>query len=212
MRNYTWFYGIFHWFMHYFLTIMLWWSSGITLFPSYISTTLFGILWEPHVLDYVLVIVISSLIDLDHLPVLKKFGFKRYILAEKRFVSPLHNFFFLSVLSILSSFSIMFVSRKVGVFLFSIVLHLIWDIFEDVVIFRTSFRRWEKTWGLDTQDLEEGYNELLQIEAQQPKKESRIKKIGAKLKERGGKLKEKGVRLRERIRRKKAAAQPAVVS
>jgi hypothetical protein len=106
----------------------------------------------------------------------------------------------------------MFVSRKVGVFLFLIVLHLIWDIFEDVVIFRTSFRRWEKTWGLNTQDLEEAYNELLQIEAQQPKKESRIKKIGAKLKERGGKLKEKGVRLRERIRRKKAATQPAVVS
>jgi hypothetical protein len=79
-----------------------------------------------------------------------------------------------------------FVSRFLAVVVFSIALHLIWDITEDVVMWRTSFRRWEKTCGLDTKDLEDAYNELLQYEAQQQKKESRIfrvRKIGSKLKE-----------------------------
>jgi len=193
MRNYSWSYGIFHWFVHYLLTVMLWWASGIVIFPFYITTTLFGNLWQPHIVDYFVVIVISSLVDLDHLFVLKKFGFKKYIWAENsmkskitRIVSPLHNFFFLSTLSILSAFMALFVSQFVAVLLFAVVLHILWDIFEDVFIFRTSFRKWEKTWGLDKKDLELTYNDIMQMQAEQPKKESRIskvKKIGSKLKE-----------------------------
>jgi hypothetical protein len=83
--------------------------------------------------------------------------------------------------------------------LFSIVLHIIWDIFEDVVIFKTSFRRWEKTWGLNTKDLEDTYNELMQYEAQQPKKESRISRV-----------RKIGSRLKEKIRRKKEAGMVGV--
>jgi hypothetical protein len=40
------------------------------------------------------------------------------------------------------------------------VLHLLWDIFEDVIVFKTSFRRWEKTWGLEAKQLEDLYKEL----------------------------------------------------
>lgn len=145
-----------------------------------------------NIFDHFLVIVISSLIDLDHLPVLKKFGFKKVIFAEKRIVTSLHNFFFLSFFSITSAFVAIFISKVLGILIFSLALHMIWDIVEDVVVFRTSFRRWEKTWGLDTKELEEAYNEFLQAESSQPKKESKIRRI-----------KTIGIHLRDRIRRKK---------
>lgn len=188
MKNYSWSYGIFHWLIHYVITIALLAVANITILPASLSIPFssLGLPFTGNFLDVLLVIIISSLIDLDHIEFLKKFGFKKYVWAEKRLIAPLHNFFFLSVLSIASASAALFVSKAAGVILFSVVLHVIWDIFEDVVIFRTSFRRWEKTWGLNTKDLEDAYNELLQYEAQQPKKESRIsrvKKIGSKLKE-----------------------------
>lgn len=196
--RYPWYYGIFHWFVHYFLTIMLVAISGIVIIPIFLPYTLFGIYMKNNIVDHFIVIVISSLIDLDHLPILKKFGFRRYLFAEKRIVTPLHNFFVLSVLAIISALSAIFISKALAVVIFSVALHLIWDMIEDVFIFRTTFRRWEKTWGLDAKDLEDAYNELIQFEALQPKKESRIKRISSKLRERGAKLK-------ERIRRKKVA-------
>lgn len=186
MRNYSWYYGIFHWFVHYILTIAFVTAANISIVPIYTPFTLFGMYFRGNIVDQFIVIVISSLIDLDHLFILKKFGFKRYIWAEKRVVAPLHNFFVLAVLSVITAFSAIFVSKIVSVILFAVVLHIIWDMIEDVFIFRTSFRKWEKTWGLNQRDLEQTYNEVLQMEAQQPKKESRItkvKKIGSKLKE-----------------------------
>jgi hypothetical protein len=168
--------------------------SGIVIFPIFISYTLFGIDIKANVVDYFVIIVISSLIDLDHLPTLKKFGSKKYLLAQKRFPSPLHNFFFLCFFSIASAFTLIFISKAIGILIFSIVLHMLWDISEDVFIFRTSYRRWEKTWGLDRKEMEDMYNELLkldeQITQQEVKKESRIKRVASRLKER---LKRKNV-------------------
>jgi len=196
MRTYSWYYGIFHWFMHYTLTILFVAFAQISIFPIYLPYYLFGYYMQNNIVDIFFIIVISSLIDLDHIEFFKKFGVKKYVWAQKRLVSPLHNFFFLSLFAIASAFSALFVSKLLAIMIFSIVLHLLWDIFEDVFIFRSSFRRWEKTWGLDKGDMEKTYNEFLQIEAQQPKKEPRIKKLESK-------LKEKGYALRERIRRKK---------
>jgi hypothetical protein len=158
MRNYSWKYGIFHWIIHFLLAIMLVKFSGISIVPN-----------QPY-RDYAIVIIFTSLIDLDHIQVLKKFGLKKYIWAEKRLPSPLHNFFFLSILGISSAFLAIFVSKTLSVLIFSVALHLIWDIIEDVFIFKTSFRRWEKTWGLNTKDIQELYNELLQIESQKKNK------------------------------------------
>jgi len=195
MRNYSWSYGIFHWFVHYVLTIILWWASGITIFPMYVSFIIGDFVWKASIADYFIIIVISSLIDLDHIQFLEKFGFKKYVWVEKRLVAPLHNFFFLSVLSIASALSALFLSKVISIMIFSVVLHIIWDIVEDVVIFKTSYRRWEKTWGLNTKDLEDAYNELMQYEAQQPKKESRESRLG--------KVRRIATKLKERIRRKK---------
>jgi hypothetical protein len=180
-RNYTWYYGIFHWFVHYVLTILLVTFSGIVIFPIFLPYTLFGFYMKNNILDHFLVIVISSLIDLDHLPVFKRFGFERALFAQKRLVSPLHNFLFLSSISILSAISAMFFSKTIAVILFSVALHMLWDIFEDVVVFKTSFRRWEKTWGLNTKDMEDTYNEILKIGPAEVRKESPFKKFRIRL-------------------------------
>jgi hypothetical protein len=153
------------------LTTALVVASGIKIFHSPLDTIIFAFF-------------ISSLIDLDHFQFLKKFGFRKYIWAEKRLVAPLHNFFFLAALAIASAFSAIFISPILSILIFSMVLHVLWDITEDVFVFRTSFRRWEKTWGLNEKDLEDSYNELLAWESQQPEKPpSRVRKIGRKLKE-----------------------------
>jgi hypothetical protein len=160
--------------------------SGIVIFPVYLPFTLFGIYFNSNIIDHALFILLTSLIDLDHLPVLEKFGVKKVLFAQKRLVSPLHNFFFLSVTAMISAFSAIFISKVVAVLFFSLALHMIWDIFEDVVIFKTSFRRWEKTWGLDTKDLEQAYNDLKEFVQTAPvenKKESSFSKFVARLKD-----------------------------
>jgi len=178
MRKYTFIYGIFHWFIHYFLVVMLVTFSGIEIFPVYLPFTLFGIYFKNNIIDHAIFILITSFIDLDHLPVLKKFGAKRVLFAQKRLVSPLHNFFFLSVTALISGFSALFISKVIAVLFFSLALHMIWDIFEDVVIFKTSFRRWERTWGLNTKELEQSYNdfvnEFVQTTPTESKNESKM--------------------------------------
>lgn len=184
MRKYTWPYGVFHWVMHCSLTVILIAFSGIVIFPIYTSFNIFGVEKKINIADYLLALVITSLIDLDHLTVLRKFGIRRLIFAQKRIISPIHNFFFLSFFSIIAAFISIFFSKAVGILVFVVVLHMIWDILEDVFIFRTSFRRWEKTWGLDKKDLEKAYNELLQFELLREKKESRIRRAVTRIKER----------------------------
>ena len=165
MRNYSWGYGLLHWVMHYILAIMLVAFSGIVIVPISFSFTFFGVCIKPNLIDFFIVIVISSLIDLDHMPVLRKFGARKYILAQKRLVSPLHNFFFLSVFAVASAFSAIFISKVLAVLIFALVLHLLWDIVEDVVIFKTPFRRWENTWGLKKKDIEETYDQVVKQSA-----------------------------------------------
>jgi hypothetical protein len=169
MRNYSWAYGVFHWAVHYVLVVMLVEFSGVVIIPNSLSYTLFSIRINNRILDYIIVIVFTSIIDLDHLQVLMKFGFRNYIWAQKRLVSPLHNFFFLSALGTASAFSAIFISKTIAVVIFAVVTHLLWDMLEDVFIFRTSFRRWERTWGLNTKDIQETYNKLFQSESEQKK-------------------------------------------
>jgi len=202
MRNYTWLYGIFHWFVHYSMTILIVLYSGIVVIPFFIPVDFFGATFSINIIDIILACTLATIIDLDHLPVLKKFGFNKVVFAQKRLVSPLHNFFFLSFTSILSAFMAIFISKEIGVLVFVLIVHLLWDIFEDVFIFRTGFRRWEKTWGLNKEDMEKTYNELLQIEASRPPPEPRMKKISRKLRERSNRLKERGGRISKRFSRK----------
>lgn len=162
MNNYSYRYGVFHWLIHYLLIILLVEASEFILVEDYTYYDFFGISIGIGILNYIIPLLITSLIDLDHLQVLMKFGPKNYVHAQKRLVSPLHNFFFLSFFSIVSAFSAIFISRVLAILTFTFVVHLLWDMFEDVFIFRTSFRRWEKTWGLNKKDIEEAYKTLVQ--------------------------------------------------
>ena len=190
VRNYTWVYGIFHWFIHYVLAWLIIVIGNIHIFPIVLPINLFGTVFQVNYIDIFVVCLITTIIDVDHLAVVFKLGFKRVVFAQKRLIEPFHNFFFLSFFSVLAAIIALFISKELATFIFLIPLHMIWDIIEDVFVFKTSFRRWEKTWGLSTKDLEDAYNELMQMPPE-PKKESRIRKIGLNLKERGSKIKER---------------------
>ncbi|MBS3055736.1 MAG: hypothetical protein J4452_04595 [Candidatus Aenigmarchaeota archaeon] len=177
--RYSWSYGIFHWFVHYSLTILFLAIVDIKIFPNFFPFNFFTYgftIVDYHstgnILDILSVLFVSSLVDFDHLPALRFFGRKKYIHEEKRYVAPLHNFFFLAVFSIAASFSLLFFSKVMGVLFFSIVLHMMWDILEDVLVFKVNFRKWEKTWGINIKEMEDTYNELTKPET--PKKDETL--------------------------------------
>src|SRR3990170_5810540 len=182
--KYSWPYGVFHWLVHYSLTVVLLIASGIAIFPISVPFEIFG--YEIQIsVGHIVALLITFLIDIDHISVFRKFGIGKLMFAQKRLISPLHNFFSLSLFAIISAFVSIFFSRELGLLFFVIVVHMLWDIFEDVFIFRTSFRRWERTWGLNKKDIEDAYNELLQGEPPvQEKKESRIGKAVSRFKDR----------------------------
>lgn len=155
MRNYSWYYGIFHWFVHVTLTVALVLISGISIFPNY-SFSMGG----TNLVDLIFVVIFSSLIDLDHLPVLIKLGPKGFIVAWKKIPSPLHTFFFLSIFSFISLLSGLFISRVLAVLILSIVLHMIWDSFEDFLIFRINDGRWWKIFNISDKKMEKLLQEI----------------------------------------------------
>lgn len=161
--RYTWFYGVFHWFVHYLLAIGLVWSANFHLVDITIPYTLFVYVLNANVVDYFIIFLATSLIDLDHLTVYKKFGRRGiFVFAAKRIPYPLHNFFFLGLFASISAFTAIFGLKILSILIFAPVLHMVWDIFEDAFIFRTSYRKWEKTWGLKTKDLEKMWKDMQQ--------------------------------------------------
>jgi hypothetical protein len=155
MRNYSWGYGIFHWFVHVTLTVVLVLISGISIFPNYSFSV-----WGTNLFDIIFAIIFSSLIDLDHLLVLLKLGPKYFILAQKKIPSPLHNFFFLFIFSFISLLSGLFISRVLAVLILSIVLHMIWDLLEDFLIFRINDGRWWKIFDTHAKEIEKLDSEI----------------------------------------------------
>ena len=160
--RYTWYYGIFHWFIHYVIVIALVWSSSFHLINNFtVQIPLFGYVLQANVADYLLLGLFSSLVDLDHLTVYRKYGRRGiFAFATKRITYPVHNFFFLSLFAGISAFAGIFGLRTLSIILFTPVLHMAWDMFEDTFIFKTSYRKWEKTWGLKTKDLEKLWDDM----------------------------------------------------
>lgn len=165
--KYTFSYGVFHWFIHYVFSSLLVAKSNFYLIdifipiPSYLASFLGIPNNQLNIVDYFLVAVATSLIDLDHLLVFKKFG-KRGIFsfAQYRIAYPLHNFLFFSVFSFLAAIAFVFRLRIIGVLLLAPVIHILWDMFEDAIIFKTRFKKWTKTWGISSKELEEIWKEL----------------------------------------------------
>ena len=159
--KYTFFYGIFHWFVHYLSVIGIVWGFNFHLVNIIIPFQLFGYTLNANVVDYIIIGLLMSLIDFDHLAVLRKFGRKGILaFAMQRITYPLHNFFFISLFAAVSAFAAIAGLKSLAVMIFTPVVHMAWDIFEDASIFRISYRKWEKTWGLKKKDLEKIWNDI----------------------------------------------------
>jgi hypothetical protein len=99
-------------------------------------------------LDFVqllLVLLASAAVDLDHLPFIRKKGVKYWVKVWGNHIIksyPLHNFTMIVIFSIGSLFAFDQQLFLIGICSLSAALHLIWDLIEDVLIFRMGFRHW----------------------------------------------------------------------
>ena len=94
-----------------------------------------------------LVLLASALIDLDHLPLFLRKGINYWIeiswKRQKPQAYPLHNFITMSLFLALSSFIFVQPLFLVGILSLCIFLHLAWDLFEDVFIFKIGIEHWK---------------------------------------------------------------------
>jgi hypothetical protein len=177
--NYRFYYGLFHWLMHYLIISIVVWVTGfhmvniiipinlvnlivpVNLISAVTHTSIPPYYLQSNIADLFIVFMLTTFVDWDHLMVFRKYGRKGiFRFAQSRITYPLHNFFFLSLFGIASAFTAIMVSRTLAILLIVPVVHMLWDMFEDVFIFRTTYRKWEKTWGIGSRDLEELWKEL----------------------------------------------------
>jgi hypothetical protein len=95
-----------------------------------------------------IIVLGTGIVDLDHIKLWKDVGIRGYLKlrSEEEFgiarKYPLHNLMLMfvafggSLLLLVNEYS------PVGIFFGSVALHLFWDFFEDVAIFRTGYRHW----------------------------------------------------------------------
>jgi hypothetical protein len=122
-------YALIHWLFH-FLPVILFYSL-----LKFSSSQLFVML---------LSVVI---IDVDHLPRIRKLSWKKWLKESTNFHIPrkycFHNFFSLFLFSILS---LLILDQKyflLGICSLLIGLHLLWDLLEDVFIFKMGYKHWK---------------------------------------------------------------------
>jgi len=159
-------YSIVHWSVHIVIASLLVFFTNFTLFGTYyLNFDIYGTKVTYHILDYFFIYAVTIIVDLDHLRVLKRYGIEGLLkFAHKRIQYPFHNFFFIAFLSLAAAMVAMADIKWLAVILLAPVLHLLWDMFEDVVIFKTSYRKWEKTWGIGSKDLENLWKEMEKVE------------------------------------------------
>lgn len=96
--------------------------------------------------NLLLVIIASALIDLDHIPFIKKHGVDAWIKVWSSH-SPknyyLHNFVTIFIFSITSFLVLLPKLFNLGICFLAIATHLLWDLFEDVVIFKMGISHWK---------------------------------------------------------------------
>ncbi|TAL47522.1 hypothetical protein EPN87_02765 [archaeon] len=180
--NYKFYYGLFHWLVHYILISILIAVTNFHLVNIIFEVNMVNLLIPvkllsniipisiPHAFPYYMqsnfvdlfiVYVLTTFVDWDHFMVFKKYGRKGiFTFATQRITYPVHNFFFLSLFGVASAFTAVLFSKELAIILLIPVVHLLWDMFEDVFIFRTTYRKWEKTWGIGSKDLEDMWKEL----------------------------------------------------
>jgi hypothetical protein len=100
-----------------------------------------------NLLELVLVLIATLIIDLDHMPFVIRRGFgywfKTSWVRPSSRKYPLHNFLSLAVFFILSLLILEPKFFILGACFLSIALHLLWDFLEDVFIFRLGIEHWK---------------------------------------------------------------------
>lgn len=88
----------------------------------------------------------SALVDVDHIPFIKRNGVKRWIKVWSSHFHqayPFHNFLSLILSSLLSFLVVLPETFIFGVCFLSVFLHLFWDFFEDVFILKMGIKHWK---------------------------------------------------------------------
>lgn len=118
-------YSIFHWAVHLSLAF---------LFSYFLQLDFYG---------YLTVLLSTILIDLDHLPVLIKEGMGSILQFSKPRKLLLHNLYFLSIVLFISVLNFFLPQYfLLNIILWSTFLHIVWDLFEDVLIFKMGIKHW----------------------------------------------------------------------
>jgi hypothetical protein len=84
----------------------------------------------------------TCLVDIDHLGIICKNGIKSVLDFARMRKYPLHNLRFMIVFSFLTTISFAYQQILLSSFFTAMVLHLVWDLLEDVVIFKASVRKY----------------------------------------------------------------------
>lgn len=99
-------------------------------------------------LQCLLVFFVSVIIDIDHLPLVVKYGVLGYLRlrSEEEFGKPrryaLHNVYVIQISIILSVILGFLGQMFVSIVLMSAVAHLAWDLFEDAKILKMKIDHW----------------------------------------------------------------------
>jgi len=122
-------YAIFHWSFH--------------LLP----TILFYFIFKLNFFEFFLVLVAAGIVDIDHLPRIRKKGLVGWAKESMNFHIPrrypLHNFLAIPIFLLLSLFIFYPEFFLIGLSSLAITLHLLWDFFEDIFIFGMRIKHWK---------------------------------------------------------------------
>jgi len=105
--------------------------------------------FELDLLQFLIVFTGSGIIDIDHLPLLRRHeirgAFKKVVLQGfgKIRKYPLHNYAIVLVSALSSLLSLSADFFMAGLFSLAIFLHLLWDLVEDVFIFKVGAKHWK---------------------------------------------------------------------
>lgn len=97
--------------------------------------------------EFFLVLVAAGIIDIDHLPRIKKIGLIDWAKKSMNFhiprKYPMHNFLTIFIFLSLSLFIFYPKFFLLGICFLVIALHLLWDFCEDIFIFRMRIKHWK---------------------------------------------------------------------
>lgn len=121
-------YFLFHSFVHLFLIELIYFTFDLNIYQLF------------------LIFFFSVIIDVDHLPFIMSHGIKYWFKIswdthEPR-AYPLHKFLIIVIFSV-GAFLVLLPQFFIfGVCSLSVSLHLLWDLFEDAIIFKMGVKHW----------------------------------------------------------------------